>query len=402
MERPEDPAIQEMEEKLKQQGDDESAPLRSIKPSKNTYDKYLENIRSGGPVNWLRAALDSDLPQASISPFRGISPSEARDRPIEHKLGRQQMNDIGTSSAQNTLKRKADSSSSANKKRKTDTDISDSNPLHTPHYIDLEESDEDITSNSNPLPTPHHITEIIDLEESDDDTVPNKLGILARDIGQKVRKRAKALVRTKPKQTAGKVLGNPSVVTDRNSRTALPQVQPTEPAKMVNSTLKTESKKPKHPVGHVLRNPYVVITRKPVLHMHHADPLTSGEKELGNNTALGRKCANNAPLPRTKKQKKLAKSKARQQAQNTNNGVSKRSTPVRKWTRKPPVDLKRDSPRVMRSWTRVGDRPTRHFVLDDRNGMFPLMTRGEQLEFERRTKLRRAMEKMRDELDILI
>ena len=389
--RPEDPAIRKMDKKLRRQEDAEMAPPRSLKPFKRTSGGFGETLLSHASINRAGTVLESDPTPASLS--SGNPPNEAQEHSSEEQQEPPQMNDIDTSSAQNTLKRKADSSPSANKKRKTDTENSNSNPPPTPHHgpemIDLEESDEETDP------------EIIDLEESDEDTAPIKLGILARDIGQEVRKRAKAVGRTKPKHAAGKVLQNPCVVIQGDSRTACTQAQPTEPsqvaddakeglqgAEMVDTTPKTASKNHGAPAGKILRNPSVVIYRDSAPHMQNAPSLSNGQ-DLGNNTVLGQKCANK--LPRTKKQRRLAKSRIQKQALSTRHGVAKPSTPARKRTRKPPVDLKRDSPRVMRSCTSIGGYPKRHIFLNDRNKCLPLVTVAKELEIERRRNIRNAI-----------
>ena len=281
-------------------------------------------------------------------------PSHRNQHSPEQGLDTQQINNNADSSAQNKRKLKADPSPSAHKRRKTVAE----------------------DSNSNPLSSPHHIPGTKELNQSVKDAVPNKLGILARNTGQEVRRRAKASVRIKTK------------------RTAVPHVQLTEPpnvvdavntglegAGTVDAVANTTSKSSNDLPGGVLRNPRVVIYRDSALHMKHAESL-SRRKGLGNSTVLGQKHSN-VSLPCTKKQKKLVKTKVHQPPLDTKSRVSKTSPPAQKRSRKTNLDTAhKTNSRWMRSQT--GPHHTKHVALNDSNKPVPVLNVTQEVDLTER------------------
>ena len=283
---------------------------------------------------WGFSDSESNAVQSSISP--GNLANNAQEHAFDGGWGPQLIDVIGTSSSRNKLKRRADWSPPAPKRRRS---------LAWDFF-------------ATPSSSEYHIPELLEPQDQPaEDTVPNNPGILARNIGQEVRRRAKASSRKNAKSTTVTHVQptTPPEVTDIAN-------EKLEPAELADATPKTESKNRKESAKMTLRNPAVVIYRDPELHKEYIDALNYIE-EPGNSTVQSPPQRVTDPLPRTKTQKKLAKSKVNQQHLNTKGGVSKTSKPSQKCSRKTTVDITRQTPsRLTRSQTDRGH--MKHVSLD--------------------------------------
>ena len=359
--RPEEPAIEEMREKLRQQECEETAPPRFLDPDRafqsyeapNDIERAYEQLwyDEMAPSSFLDPDRDFQFYEAPIDIERAYQQllyeldfpiQQSQDFP-EQGLDMQQINTIVTSYAQNIRKRKADPSPSAHKRHKTVADDSDSNPLSFPDHIPWTK----------------------ELNQPVEDALPKTLGVLARNTGQEVRRRAKTSDRNKTK------------------RTAVPLVQSTQPPNVVDpvsagfegagtiDAAGETTKSPKDlPRGEVLINPRVVIYRDSALHMQHAESL-SKRKGLGNSTVDGQKHPN-ISHPGTKKQKKLAKTKVPQPLLDTKSRVSKTSPAAQKRSRKTHVDT---AQKASSRWTRSRTDPhhAKHVALNENSTSIPVL-----------------------------
>lgn len=336
----EDLALTEMRKKLREQRRDEMAPPRFLDPSRD--------------FKYRAAQIDFERAHRQALYALNFPTHNGNQHSPEQGLDTQQINNNAESSAQNKRKRKADPSPSAHKKRKSIAD----------------------DSNSNPLSSPHHIPGTKELNQSVKNAVPNKLGILARNTGQEVRRRAKASVRIKTKRTAVphvQLTESPNVVDAAN--TGL------EGAGTVDAVANTKSKSSNDLPGEVLRNPRVVIYRDSALSMKHAESLSS-RKGLGNSTVLGLKHPNFS-LPCTKKQKWLVKTKAHEPPLDTKSRVSKTSPPAQKRSRKTNLDTAhKTNSRWMRSQT--DPHHTKHVALNDSNKPVPVLNVTQEVDLTER------------------
>ena len=283
---------------------------------------------------WGFSDSESNAVQSSISP--GNLANNAQEHAFDGGWGPQLIDVIGTSSSRNKLKRRADWSPPAPKRRRS---------LAWDFF-------------ATPSSSEYHIPELLEPQDQPaEDTVPNNPGILARNIGQEVRRRANASGRKKAKPTAVTHVQptTPPEVTDI-------AIEAPERAESANAPPKTESKNRKESAKMTLRNPAVVIYRDPELHKEYIDAVNYIE-EPGNSTVQSPPQRVTDSLPRTKTQKKPAKSKVNQQPLNTKGRVSKTSKPSQKRSRKTTVDITRQTPsRLTRSHTDRGH--TKHVSLD--------------------------------------
>ena len=333
--RPEDPAIEEMREKLRQQQCDEEAPPRFLITSTESSRELSESLLE----------LKSIYGQ-TFHPL-GSSNTKAQENSFSGGIELQQMNDVEASLAQHRFKRKADSPPSIHKRRKmVADDINSNNPSSPYHILDDTKS----------------------LAQSAGDTAPRRAGVLARDVGQEVRRRAKTSGR---KRTKGTVTTN--IQPTEALQVADITNQELERAAPIDAISKTVSKSPKKPAGNILRNPSVVIYRDSGLQMPKAG-LPSNGHDLGGNTGQDRRHTN-APHPRTQKEKKLREKKDCQPPLNTKGRVSKLSTsnPGRKRSRKTTIDPSR---KTNPPWTRSNaeSHNTKHVALNKKNKPVPVLS----------------------------
>ena len=340
--RPEDPAIGKMREKLRQQQRDEMTPpcisVRSAKPS----GSFSESQGNAVSTHGARTNSESSRMQAWY-PRRIQS-----NRTLEHGPPKSlQVHDIATPPAQQDLKRNADQSQSGHKRRKIVADGFKSSLSWSSDHIQ------------------EHNQYLV---QSIETAAPRKLGTLARDIGQEVRRRAKTSAIKKKMGTAV-----PCIHSADPYEVASTANEGPERVEMVNAVPKTESKSPKKSAGKILRNPCVVIYRDAGIQMPKAELLSNGH-DLGGNTGQDRR-RTNAPLPRTRKEKKLREKKDYQPSLNIKGRVSKLSTsnPGRKRSRKTTLDPSRKTdPR----WTRsqVDSHHRKHMALNKKSKPVPVLS----------------------------
>ena len=339
--RPEDPAVGKMREKLRQQQRDEMTPprisVRSTKPS-DSFSKSQSNA-----VSAHSARTNSENGMQAWYPRR--IPSNGA---LEHGPPKAlQAHDIATFSAQQNLKRNADQSQSGHKRQKIVAD----------------------GSNSSLLSSSDHVQEHNQyLAQSIEAAAPRKLGTLARDIGQEVRRRAKTSAMKKKTGTAV-----PCIHSAEPYEVASTVNEGPERVEMVNAVLETESKSPKKLAGKTLRNPSVVIYRDPAPQVPHAELRSSGQ-DLGGNTVQDWR-RTHAPLPRTRKEKTPREKKGYQPPLNNKGRVSKPSTSNigGKRSRKTTIDPSRKTnPRRTRS--KAESHNTKHVALNKKSKPVPVLS----------------------------
>ena len=331
----EDPAIEKMREKIRQQQRDETSQPRILKRSTESSGDLPESHISDDSAHKDLTDSERRIGEASREELDLLSLFfDDQAKTFERRLESRQMGDVATSSAQPALKRKADSSPSAYKKRKTVADDLIPTALSTSHQD----------------PRDKELDQLIEM------SLANNAGVLARNIGHEVRGRAKTSSKTKTKRTAASRFQptEPSKeaniaeegfkgakVVDATSKTASrplkkpagtilrnPAVVIYRDPKVADATPKTVSRPLKESAGTVLRNPAVVIYRDPTSHKQDTAQL-SGKDALGDSTVLNQGRANGS-LPRIQKDKKPRTKNGYRPAPDNKGRVSKTSKPTQK------------------------------------------------------------------------